>query len=91
MEKSKYYYDFDRNIECDEMLEDNKKVPAYYLGRNGLMAKDVIWQFDLSYNVGTCVSYCLRSKRKHNDGGIEDLKKAIAHLQFEIEQLENNQ
>ena len=50
MEKSKYYYDFDRNMECDEMLEDNKKVPAYYLGRNGLMAKDVIWQFDLSYN-----------------------------------------
>ncbi len=90
MKKSKYYYDYTRNMPCEEMLEDENKVPAYYVGRNGMMAKDVIYEFDLSYNVGTCVSYCLRSKCKHRDGGIQDLKKAIAHLQLELEQLENS-
>jgi|TARA_R100000278_G_scaffold38353_1_gene34027 hypothetical protein len=90
MAKSKYFYDYTRNMPCDEMLETDSKVPAYYVGRNGMMAKDVIYEFDLSYNVGTCVTYCLRSKRKHKDGGIQDLKKAIAHLQFELEQLENS-
>ncbi len=89
MEKSKYYYDFTRNMPCDEMVENENKVPAYYVGRNGMMAKDVIYEFDLSYNCGTACSYILRNSRKHKSP-IECLKKAIAHLQFEIEQLENS-
>lgn len=89
-EKSEHYYDYCRNKDCENDCDNDCKVPAYYVGKNGMMAKDVIYEFDLSYNVGTCVSYCLRSKRKHKDGGIQDLKKAIAHLRFEIEQLENS-
>ena len=53
------------------------------------MAKDVVANFDLSYNCGTATTYILRSKNKHEDGGVEDLKKAIAHLKFELEILEN--
>ena len=87
-EKSKYYYDFTRNIKCDEMLEDENKVPAYYVGRNGMMAKDVIYEFDLSYNLGTACSYILRAKRKHKSP-LDCIKKAIAHLEFEINNLEN--
>ena len=32
------------------------------------------------------VTYCLRSSRKH-ETPIQDLQKAIAHLEFEIERL----
>ena len=90
--KSKYYYEYCRNKEeCDCETSCDSRVPAYYVGRNGMMARDVVYQFDLSFNVGTAVTYCLRSKNKHSNGGIEDLKKAIAHLTFELEQLEDNQ
>ena len=65
------------------------EIPEYYKGKNGYMAKDVVANFDLSYNVGTAVTYLLRSKRKHEDGGVQDLKKAIHHLNFELEILQS--
>tara|TARA_R100000231_G_scaffold63574_1_gene51571 strand:- start:182 stop:475 length:294 start_codon:yes stop_codon:yes gene_type:complete len=95
MSKSKYYYDYTRNCSCGgaclcrRIENDNPDIPDYYKGKNGYMAKDVVANFDLSYNCGTATTYILRSKNKHNDGGIEDLKKAIAHLKFELEILEN--
>jgi len=86
--KSKYYYDYNRNMDCDEMLEDESKVPAYYVGRNGMMAKDVVYEFDLSYNIGTAVTYLLRAKRKHKTP-VDCIKKAIAHLEFELNNIYN--
>ena len=95
---NKYYYDFTRNCTCGgaclckriEIISiDNPDVPDYYKGKNGYMAKDVVANFDLSYNCGTATTYILRSKNKHKDGGVEDLKKAIAHLKFELEILED--
>ena len=68
-----------------------EKIPEYYKGKNGYMAKDVVANFDLSYNIGTAVTYLIRSKRKHNDGGLEDIKKAINHLHFELERLINEE
>ena len=65
------------------------EIPEYYKGKNGYMAKDVVENFDLTYNIGTAVTYLLRSKRKHEDGGLEDIKKAINHLYFEIEILQS--
>ena len=62
-----------------------EKIPEYYKGKNGYMAKDVVSNFDLSYNVGTAVTYLLRAKNKHEDGGIEDIRKAIHHLHFELD------
>lgn len=62
-------------------------IPKYYKGKNGYMAKDVVTNFDLSYNIGTAVTYLLRSKNKHNDGGVEDIRKAINHLHFELDKL----
>ena len=66
---------------------DLDEIPTYYKGKNGYMAKDVVTNFDLSYNVGTAVTYLLRSKNKHNDGGVEDIRKAINHLHFELDRL----
>ena len=62
-------------------------IPKYYKGKNGYMAKDVVSNFNLSYNIGTAVTYLLRSKNKHNDGGVEDIRKAINHLHFELDRL----
>ncbi len=97
MEHSKYYYDYTRNCTCEKKELINKEdiidldIPEYYKGKNGYMAKDVVSNFGLSYNCGTATTYILRSKNKHNDGGISDLKKAMAHLKFELEILENEQ
>ena len=66
---------------------DLDDIPKYYKGKNGYMAKDVVSNFDLSYNVGTAVTYLLRSKNKHNDKGVEDIRKAINHLHFELDKL----
>ena len=66
---------------------DLDDIPNYYKGKNGYMAKDVVSNFDLSYNIGTAVTYLLRSKNKHNDGGVEDIRKAINHLHFELDRL----
>ena len=66
---------------------DLDEIPTYYKGKNGYMAKDVVTNFDLSYNVGTAVTYLLRSKNKHKDGGVEDIRKAINHLHFELDKL----
>ncbi len=81
--KSKYYYDYCRNKECECDESCNDKVPAYYIGKKGMMAKDVVYEFDLSYNIGTAVTYLLRAKRKHKTP-VDCLKKAIAHLEFEL-------
>jgi len=69
----------------------DKDIPKYYKGKNGYMAKDVVTNFDLSYNVGTAVTYLLRSTKKHNDGGVQDIQKAINHLHFELDKIYNGE
>jgi len=78
-----------KNLETMPPIE-LQEVPDYYKGKNGYMAKDVVSNFDLSYNIGTAVTYLLRSKNKHNDGGVEDIRKAINHLHFELDRIHND-
>jgi hypothetical protein len=91
MPPKRYWYETDRNTSTT--LPQDARVPEYYIGnteRTGkYQARYVVSDFDCSYNVGSAVTYCLRSKRKHVDGGIECLTKAIAHLEFEIEKLKS--
>jgi hypothetical protein len=68
---------------------NEEDIPSYYKGKNGYMAKDVVSNFDLSYNIGTAVTYLLRAKNKHQDGGVEDIRKAINHLHFELDRIYN--
>ena len=68
---------------------EDKRVPAYYVGTNkerNYQARYVVSDFECTYNIGTAVTYCLRSSRKH-ETPLQDLRKAIAHLEFEIERL----
>jgi hypothetical protein len=72
---------------------NEEDIPSYYKGRNGYMAKDVVINFDLSYNIGTAVTYLLRCGKKKEEGmtdtekHIEDIQKAINHLEFELDKL----
>jgi len=68
----------------------NNRIPSYYIGRRyKIEARKVIEDFDLSYNLGTAVTYLLRADRKH-DSPIECIQKAINHLEFELDRLNND-
>jgi len=86
MKKSKYYYDYTRNT--DTPLVDDR-VPNYYKGKQGYEARKVCDNFDLPYHLATATTYIIRSYHKH-DTPIDCLKKAIAHIEFEIEKYEQN-
>ena len=86
MKKSKYYYDYTRNT--DTPLVD-ERVPYYYKGKEGYEARKGCDNFDLTYHIGTAVTYLLRAYRKH-DTPVDCIKKAIAHLEFELEKLQEN-
>tara|TARA_R110002095_G_scaffold25621_1_gene26277 strand:- start:505 stop:711 length:207 start_codon:yes stop_codon:yes gene_type:complete len=64
----------------------NNRIPSYYIGTNGYEARKVVGGFELSYNVGTAVTYLLRAERKHKSP-IECIQKAINHLEFELDKL----
>tara|TARA_R100001443_G_scaffold114141_1_gene129685 strand:- start:695 stop:1021 length:327 start_codon:yes stop_codon:yes gene_type:complete len=70
--------------ETAEDLSENP-IPNYYKGKYlGIEAKNVCLDFELSYNIGTAVTYLLRNSRKHSSP-VECLQKAINHIQFEID------
>lgn len=72
-------------ISLDE--EINIDAPNYYTG--GIETKDYIRSHNLNFNRGSAIKYATRSGKKDKDKEIEDLKKAINFLQFEIDYLEN--
>tara|TARA_R110000824_G_scaffold15839_1_gene66453 strand:+ start:4394 stop:4603 length:210 start_codon:yes stop_codon:yes gene_type:complete len=65
----------------------SKKIPYYYIGNNGYEAAKVVDGFDSTYHVGTAITYLLRCKRKHTSP-VEDIEKAIHHLEYELARLE---
>jgi hypothetical protein len=68
-------------------MTNKKEIPKYYKGKNGYMAKDVVSNFDLSYNIGTACTYLLRAGKKENNPAEQDIRKAIDHLHFELDRL----
>ena len=71
------------------MSKEELGIPDYYVGKVfGYEARRVVEDFDLSYYMATAVSYLLRAKNKHGDGGIQDIRKAINHLHFELDKLQ---
>ena len=86
MKKSKYYYDYTRNTE-EPLIDD--RVPYYYKGKQWYEARKVWDNFELPYHLATATTYIIRSYHKH-DTPIDCLKKAIAHIQFEIEKYEQD-
>ena len=64
----------------------DSRVPDYYKGDNGYEARKVCDNFDLTYHLATATTYILRAYRKH-DTPVDCIKKAIAHLEFELEKI----
>jgi len=85
-----------RNEKCEQEKKkqptttyDGKTTPPYYIGKyKKITAADVVADFELSYNCGSSVVYLLRAGKKPDNAYIQDLKKAVHHLNMEIEQHE---
>ena len=90
MEKhSKYYYDYDRNTNSTyPVKEKDDRVPDYYKGINNYEARKVCDNFNLPYHLATATTYIIRAYHKHKTP-VDCLKKAIAHLEFELEKYED--
>ncbi len=69
------------------------KTPTYYIGKTlGIEAKDVVMDFQPdNYNLGTALTYLMRAGKKPNNPITQDIRKAIAHLEFELERQVHNQ
>jgi len=75
-------------------MKEIRKTPDYYIGKNNYHASEVVYGFSASYNVGNALTYLMRCGKKKEEGmsniakHIEDIEKAIHHLQMEITQLQ---
>lgn len=65
---------------------DNVSNPSHYLEGRKYEPRKVISDWGLNFNLGNAVKYISRAGRKND--AIEDLKKAIQYIQFEIDELE---
>jgi hypothetical protein len=63
------------------------KTPNYYIGRtHGIEARKVVEDFQSdNYNLGTALTYLMRAGKKPDNPITQDIRKAIAHLEFELE------
>ena len=66
---------------------NQKLTPSYYLGKyKGIEAFDVCMDFARdSYNIGVAIAYLLRAGKKPNNPMVNDLLKAIDHIEKELE------
>lgn len=62
-------------------------TPKYYIGKyKGIEAMDVVLDFQRdNYNIGVAIAYLLRAGKKKGNPTVQDLEKAVVHLQREIE------
>ena len=63
------------------------RTPNYYVGRtHGIEARKVVEDFQSdNYNLGTALTYLMRAGKKPDNPITQDIRKAIAHLEFELE------
>ena len=90
--KNQLYFERDRNTEYvgNPKVVGDKRIPSYYIGKNGYEARKVCDNFELSYHLATATTYILRAYHKH-DTPIDCITKAIAHLEFELEKINDQQ
>ena len=64
-----------------------KLTPSYYKGiYKGIEAFDVCMDFARdSYNIGVAIAYLLRAGKKPDNPKSQDIRKAIHHLEKELE------
>lgn len=67
------------------------ETPKYYIGLvKGIEAFDVIADFQPNnYNLGTAITYLLRAGKKPNNPMVDDMQKAVNHLNNEIKRIKS--
>ena len=65
---------------------DTVSHPSHYTEGRKYEPRKVIADWGLNFNLGNAVKYISRAGRKGNK--IEDLRKAIQYIEFEIEELD---
>ena len=78
----------EQEVSQDSPSTTNKKLtPSYYHGKyKGIEAFDVCMDFARdSYNIGVAIAYLLRAGKKENNPKAQDLRKAIHHLEIELQ------
>jgi hypothetical protein len=78
----------EQEVSQDSPSITNKKLtPPYYHGKyKGIEAFDVCMDFARdSYNIGVAIAYLLRAGKKPNNPIVNDLLKAIDHIEKELE------
>lgn len=67
---------------------DNVSHPLHYGGGRKYEPYKVIRDWELNFNLGNAVKYISRAGRKNDR--VEDLRKAIQYIEFEIEAIEED-
>jgi len=78
----------EQEVSQDSPSTTKKKLtPPYYHGKyKGIEAFDVCMDFARdSYNIGVAIAYLLRAGKKPNNPIVNDLLKAIDHIEKELE------
>lgn len=68
---------------------DNVSNPSHYTDGRKYQPRKVIADWELNFNLGNAVKYLARAGRKGDK--VEDLRKAIQYIEFEIEECENDE
>lgn len=70
----------------EKSKNDIISCPPHYCDGRKYEPRKVIADWKLNFNLGNAVKYLTRAGRKGNK--IEDLRKAIQYIEFEIEDIE---
>tara|TARA_R100000008_G_scaffold86525_3_gene79977 strand:+ start:713 stop:1258 length:546 start_codon:yes stop_codon:yes gene_type:complete len=85
----RYVVDLEKYIQINQSSFRNSGIPDYYIGKiYGYEARKIIEDYNLNFNIGNAVTYLLRAENKHKSPQ-ECIEKAINHLDFELQRLEN--
>lgn len=68
---------------------NNITRPSHYCEGRSFEPIDVINDWQLNFNLGNVIKYISRAGRKDNI--LQDLKKALFYLKYEIDRLEKNE
>ena len=59
----------------------------HYKNSKGYDVIDIVKDYNLNFNIGNVLKYCVRAGVKDKDKHVLDLQKAITYLEREIEYL----
>ena len=68
-----------------DTIIEHPTSPEYYVGKyKHIRAIDIVQDFELTHNLANAVEYILRAGKKPGNSVEQELRKAIAHLEFEL-------